>query len=99
MLFTHVCVDVHVCVCVLRTLHITYHVDRPTDVLHHTYPNNQIQGAQAMLVSALDEVAWLLNVRGGDVEFNPVIISYVGTFVRTLAVLVRCRYICVYMYV
>ncbi len=33
-----------------------------------------------MLVSALDEVAWLFNVRGGDVEFNPVTIAYAGPF-------------------
>ena len=31
----------------------------------------------ALLVSALDEIAWLLNIRGNDVEFNPVVISYV----------------------
>lgn len=30
----------------------------------------------AMLVTALDEIAWLLCVRGSDVEFNPVVISY-----------------------
>ena len=28
-------------------------------------------------MTALDEVAWLLNLRGGDVEHNPVFISYV----------------------
>ncbi len=28
------------------------------------------------LVSALDEVAWLLNIRGSDIEFNPVVIAY-----------------------
>ena len=32
--------------------------------------------ADAMIVSALDEIAWLLNIRGRDVEFNPVVISY-----------------------
>jgi Xaa-Pro aminopeptidase len=31
----------------------------------------------ALIVSALDEIAWLLNIRGNDVEFNPVVISYV----------------------
>ncbi len=31
----------------------------------------------AMLVTMLDEIAWLLNIRGSDVEFNPVVISYV----------------------
>ena len=29
------------------------------------------------LISALDEVAWTLNIRGKDVEYNPVVISYV----------------------
>ena len=32
--------------------------------------------ADAMIVSALDEIAWLLNIRGRDVEYNPVVISY-----------------------
>lgn len=31
----------------------------------------------ALIISALDEIAWLLNIRGNDVEFNPVVISYV----------------------
>jgi len=34
-------------------------------------------GAEGQVVAALDEVAWLLNVRGCDVVFNPVVISYV----------------------
>ena len=33
--------------------------------------------ADAMVVSALDEIAWLLNIRGYDIEFNPQVISYV----------------------
>lgn len=35
-----------------------------------------LQGADAILLSALDDIAWLLNVRGSDVEYNPVVISY-----------------------
>ena len=31
----------------------------------------------SMIISALDEIAWLLNIRGNDVEYNPVVISYV----------------------
>ena len=31
----------------------------------------------ALIVSALDEIAWLLNIRSNDVEYNPVVISYV----------------------
>ena len=30
----------------------------------------------AMIISALDEIVWLLNIRGNDVEYNPVVISY-----------------------
>ncbi len=33
--------------------------------------------ADAMIISALDEIAWLLNIRGTDVEYNPMVISYV----------------------
>ena len=35
-----------------------------------------LQGADAILITALDQIAWLLNVRGSDVEYNPVVISY-----------------------
>ena len=31
----------------------------------------------ALIISALDEIAWLLNIRGNDVEYNPGVISYV----------------------
>lgn len=31
---------------------------------------------EAILLTALDEIAWLLNVRGSDVEYNPVVYSY-----------------------
>ena len=34
------------------------------------------QGADALVVSMLDEVAWAFNIRGCDVEFNPVTIAY-----------------------
>ena len=35
-----------------------------------------MQGVDACFLTALDEIAWLLNVRGSDVEYNPVVISY-----------------------
>ncbi|MBQ1874576.1 MAG: aminopeptidase P family N-terminal domain-containing protein [Paludibacteraceae bacterium] len=31
----------------------------------------------ALIISALDEIAWLLNIRGNDVAFNPVVVSFV----------------------
>ena len=35
-----------------------------------------LEGADAILITALDEIAWLLNVRGEDIEYTPVVISY-----------------------
>jgi Xaa-Pro aminopeptidase len=32
---------------------------------------------QALVVSALDEIGWLLNIRGNDVDYTPCLISYV----------------------
>ena len=34
------------------------------------------QRLDAILVSALDEVAWVLNVRGQDIAYNPLVMSY-----------------------
>ncbi|MBR5593543.1 MAG: aminopeptidase P family protein [Bacteroidaceae bacterium] len=33
-------------------------------------------GVDGMVVTMLDEVAWLTNLRGADVEYNPVLVSY-----------------------
>lgn len=30
----------------------------------------------AVLLTSLDEIAWLLNVRGNDIDYNPLVISY-----------------------
>lgn len=35
------------------------------------------RGATLLVVSALDEIAWLLNLRGSDVDYNPVFWAYV----------------------
>ena len=35
-----------------------------------------LQEVDAFFITALDEIAWLLNVRGSDVDYNPVVISY-----------------------
>lgn len=39
--------------------------------------NAKAKGEWALITSALDEIAWLLNIRGNDVEYNPVVISFV----------------------
>nr|CAD7463512.1 unnamed protein product [Timema tahoe] len=35
------------------------------------------KGSTLLLVTALDEIAWLLNLRGSDIDYNPVFFSYV----------------------
>ena len=35
-----------------------------------------LQGVDRVLLSSLDEIAWMLNVRGTDIEYNPLVISY-----------------------
>ncbi|KAI4460311.1 xaa-pro aminopeptidase 1 [Holotrichia oblita] len=35
------------------------------------------EGADAIVVTALDEIAWLLNIRGRDIPHNPFVSSYV----------------------
>ncbi|MFP4407732.1 MAG: aminopeptidase P family protein [Spirochaetaceae bacterium] len=34
------------------------------------------KGAEATLITALDEIAWLLNLRGSDVAYNPIFLAY-----------------------
>lgn len=36
----------------------------------------QEEGAKGLLISALDEIAWVLNMRGTDVHCNPVFVGY-----------------------
>ena len=40
--------------------------------------NNMLrkEGADSLILAALDEVAWTFNIRGTDVAYNPVVISY-----------------------
>ncbi len=35
-----------------------------------------INGHDKVLLTSLDEIAWLLNVRGSDIDYNPLVISY-----------------------
>ena len=43
------------------------------DRIRKAYHKNKAEG---LLVSMLDEVAWTLNLRGNDIEYNPVFVSY-----------------------
>ena len=47
------------------------------------------QGACGMLVTMLDEVAWLTNIRGNDVQYNPVVVSYLLVTADTATLFVQ----------
>ena len=51
-------------------------ISRMREILESRVKSQESRG-YALIVSALDEIAWLLNIRGNDVEYNPVVISYV----------------------
>ena len=35
-----------------------------------------VNGYDRVFLSSLDEIAWMLNVRGSDIDYNPLVISY-----------------------
>lgn len=47
-----------------------------TEKLSAVRQTMEAAGADSLLLSALDEIAWLLNIRGNDVHCNPVVVSY-----------------------
>ena len=47
------------------------------------------QNADAHFISALDGVAWLLNLRGSDVPFNPVLVAYALVTAKTAVLFVN----------
>lgn len=57
-------------------------------------PPDTEQKVGALIVTALDEVAWLLNLRGGDVAYNPIFISYVIVTPDTAALYVDSAKVC-----
>lgn len=34
------------------------------------------EGCNMLFVSTLDDIAWMLNLRGNDIDFNPLFFSY-----------------------
>jgi len=48
---------------------VTEKLNEINDLLHK-------EGADCLLLTALDEIAWTFNIRGTDVIYNPVVISY-----------------------
>ena len=49
---------------------------RCTEKIHRIRQKMDELGAHAHIVSALDDIAWITNLRGNDVDFNPVFLAY-----------------------
>ena len=56
--------------------HITFAGQSVADKLLALRERMRASGAHGIVISALDEVAWLFNIRGCDVSFNPVVIAF-----------------------
>lgn len=55
---------------------LKYAGESAADKIHRLLGKARENGCDAMLLTALDEIAWTLNLRGNDVEYNPVFVSY-----------------------
>lgn len=55
---------------------LKYAGESAADKIHRLLGKACENGCDAMLLTALDEIAWTLNLRGNDVECNPVFVSY-----------------------
>ena len=53
-----------------------YAGERAESKLERVQESVENMGADAIFISALDEIAWLFNLRGTDVEFTPVVAAF-----------------------
>lgn len=53
-----------------------YSGEKTSSKIKRVLENIKQQGANSSFISALDEIAWTLNIRGKDVAFNPVATSF-----------------------
>ncbi len=55
---------------------LKYSGKRRTDKLKEILQFAEVNGANATLLTALDDLAWAFNLRGTDVEYNPVFVGF-----------------------
>lgn len=58
-------------------LHIKYTGEATASKLKRVREAMKAAGAKVHVITSLDDIAWLLNIRGDDIEFFPLILSYV----------------------
>jgi Xaa-Pro aminopeptidase len=75
----------------LRVHPLAYAGVTVTDKLAQLRSKLRAAGCFAQVISALDEVAWLLNIRGGDVQCSPVAIAYAVVTLSTVLLFIDSR--------
>lgn len=55
---------------------IKYAGESAESKIHKVLDETAKHGANSLFVSALDEIAWVLNIRGNDVTYNPVVTAF-----------------------
>lgn len=55
---------------------IKYAGESAESKIHKVLNETAKHGANSLFVSALDEIAWVLNIRGNDVTYNPVVTAF-----------------------
>ena len=58
-------------------LNVKYAGETREDKISRVREEMKKAGAQVHVLSSLDDIVWLLNIRGNDIEYNPVDLSYV----------------------
>ena len=62
----------------VRILTAEYSGRSTADKLADVRAEMEKQGASVHLLTSLYDIAWLLNVRGGDIDYVPVVLSYLA---------------------
>ncbi|WEJ93005.1 Xaa-Pro aminopeptidase [Yamadazyma tenuis] len=60
----------------IKRLDLKYCGEEFTDKLNKIIRTIKANNGHALVVTALDEIAWLLNLRGADIMYNPLFYSY-----------------------
>lgn len=60
----------------IEILALKYAGEKAADKLARLRREMATLGAESHIITSLDDIAWLLNLRGNDVECNPVFLSY-----------------------
>lgn len=70
-------------------LHVEYSGESAASKISRLRAELERLGVDGMLATMLDEIAWLTNLRGNDVEYNPVVVSYMIVTAETATLYVN----------